>query len=202
MSRGQKNHKFMERLKQRRAELNLKQDELEELYNFGKGTISQYERGVRYPSDMASLAKALGVYEKWLSGESDIKDIEQIHSMFSDLLSNTFKDSIEVFRGFSYFARTLGYNIELSSDNSHFLITTSEGNKHIAPETMNEIYRDIVNGALKRFDLIENEAINNAASDPVAYISIIPQNTEYSDIEYSEEIQQILDNKKKRDRTE
>ncbi len=158
MSKREKNYIFMKRLKQRRIELNLKQSELEDMYNFGKGTISQYERGERFPQDIQSLAKALGVYENWLTGKSDIKDFqESIHKLANSLMNiGSIKDRKRIYDGYNSFIESLGYKMDSESPGT-WSVTTTKEKKYINSETGNNLIDNIINSTREYLDSVEND---------------------------------------------
>ena len=166
----------MNRLKQRRNELGLKQSEFEEKFNFGKGTISQYERGERYPQDMSSLAKALGVYEKWLTGESDIKDYQDAIQNFTSKITSidSIKDRLRLYKGLMAFTESLGYEIEFVN-NETWSISTTEYTKYIGNSNMNNLIESIITYTQNQLDSISNdEELENS-------LDAVRENTDVSD---------------------
>ncbi len=62
-----------ERLRQRRIELRLSQEEVSELAGMNQSTVSQLERGEQVPTvkSLVSLAQVLGTSMEWLLGLAD-----------------------------------------------------------------------------------------------------------------------------------
>ena len=184
MSKKQPNKIFMERLKQRRIELNMSQSDLENEFGFGTGTISQYERGIRYPNDIQSLANALGVYDKWLSGESDVKDWqESIQSLVDSLKSDdSIKKNLEIFQGFEHFINNLGYKLDLPCIEC-WCISTSNSQKYASAKEVNSIISEIIEYTYQRMNTIKNDSklekiakkrINNMANVQEELLSADP----------------------------
>lgn len=89
----------LSRLKEIRTKLNMTQSELsdylvkEKQVKISRGTIAKYESGVNFPAPntIKKLSRALGVSEKYLSGKGVNK--EDVESLISGLLNNTFFNS-------------------------------------------------------------------------------------------------------------
>ncbi len=134
-----------ERITSRRKELHMTQKELAQKAYVSIDTIKSYEQGRRVPQeDMRKvLADALGVYEAWIVGDIDYKNIEEMGQHFADSLSDTFSEEANIYQSFMRFAESLGYSFEV--DNDYTIITGNGYSKKLAPEAANRLYAYIIN---------------------------------------------------------
>lgn len=150
-----------ERIASRRKELNMTQKELAEKSNIALSTLKQYEGAKRVPQEdvKKNLAQALGVYEGWLVGESNFKDIKSVLDYFKDeLLKNDFiKDRLQVYTGFNAFIESLGYKLE-TANNDTWCLSSSNGIKYISNDAANSLINNIIDDTCKKLESIENNA--------------------------------------------
>ena len=161
-----------QRIKSRRKELGLTQKNLSEKTGIPLQTIKAYECGYRVPDrDFREwLGSALGVYPKWLVGESDIMNIDDMINKMKDGLADIFRDRLELFTSFIAFSECLGYTITLENEK----IVLIEGNNKtlISYGAFNKIYSDTVITLKSCFDSLKNAPTQDTNNDTSPYIRI------------------------------
>lgn len=103
------------RLKELRHEKGITQKELAENANLGLNTIKQYESGKRVPEkfNLSLLANYFGVYEDWITGESEHKDIHEEFAQRDPIGA----ESIELITSFKRFIKiAYGCDIDAIAD--------------------------------------------------------------------------------------
>lgn len=89
-----------ERIKERRRQLGISQEQLAKTLGITKGSISQWERGATKPrgQNLFSLAQALQVPASWLLGETDDIELHDIDAVEDDAPASIDEVELPLFR--------------------------------------------------------------------------------------------------------
>ena len=189
-----------ERIKSRRKELNMTQKELAKKANIAVVTLKKYEAGERVPEEdmRTNLARALNVYEDWIVGSEDYKNLEEKLEHFADNLSgiDTIRETIDLYEAFVALTEALGYKLDIKQNEA--VIVNHQGyEKKIPIMQFNKFYVDTINGIRKQYDDLEHKTFDNDATSEEPYIKILNAPKTDGTIKYDDLTQAIADRIKK-----
>lgn len=184
-----------ERIKTRRKELKMTQEQLAKKAHMSVDAVKSYEAGRRVPQEdmRKNLANALGVYEDWIVGGST-KDFSEAMQSFVDALKgiDSLNERLQIYKGFTAFIAGLGYKLD-SLGNKVWSVSTADSIKYVDNETINALFDGIINYTCDRFAELENNP--SLEKD----INTEPDNT-FADIFQEDKTYQFwLDNQKEGD---
>jgi transcriptional regulator with XRE-family HTH domain len=162
-----------ERIKLRRKELNMTQKELAEKAHISVSGLKKYEGAERVPQEdiKKSLADALGVYEDWIVGDTDCKNIEDIAKHFADSLGGIFDNEMKTYESFMSFVESLGYSFDIGND--YTIITGNGCSKKLTPAATNRFFAYVINIVKNCIDDVMESEPQEFDTENKPYIQII-----------------------------
>ena len=130
------------RIRDQRKELGITQEELAKKANIAKVTLKKYEGGTRVPQEdmRKNLARALGVSEEWLVGESDDKNL--IDALSKDKLYAKYF-SLFNREDMRFYSELAAYDDEIEEEVGYMISHTGTDitvTKHFSAEEMQGFY--------------------------------------------------------------